>query len=79
MLQIAIVVWLTMGILGYMMMRQGFLVNFEREGHGKSKAWRSFDMYIGFFSVLLGPIFIIISLGTVGKKAFQKRPNKGTE
>jgi hypothetical protein len=58
------------------MMRQGFLVRFERKGYGKDEVWGVMERVIGVLFYVMGPFGPIISLCVVGRDAFRKRPNK---
>lgn len=67
------VVWLVGGVLGYMMMRQGFLVKFEY-CLGKDIAWEPFHVILGFFSALFaGPLFMLIALLICGRDCCRHR------
>lgn len=70
---ICVIVWELLGFVGYMMMRQGFLVEFE-DSLGKQGAWgmREIGPGIILFPVI-GPGFIVAALCVQGKVCFKKR------
>lgn len=65
-------IWLFLGLCGYFMMRQGFLVSFERV-LGKKATWGYWDVILGLIYTLYGPFVIIHALSMDGKKCFQRR------
>ena len=68
-----IVVWLLLGVVGYFLMRQGFLVQFE-SALGEKWAWDSKDIILGIVSIVFGgPIFIIMAFSVQGKRCVKKR------
>ena len=74
MIYAGITIWLALGVVGYLMMRQGFLVSYERI-LGKEKAWDWSDK-IGIIFSIMGPIFILIAILVKGKSCFKKRTHK---
>ncbi len=68
-----IILWIALGVVGYFMMRQGFLVEFEEKGVGKNVVWPWFMVLLGISSIALGPIFITMALEVQGRNCFRKR------
>ena len=67
------IVWWIGGLVGYLMIRQGFLVSFE-SALGKREAWDVSSVVFGIFSaIILGPLFIIVALVVKGRNCFGSR------
>ena len=69
---IAICCWWLFGICGYFMMRQGSLVEFEKE-LGKKGAWDIWDILLAAMYTLYGPMAILYAFCVYGKSCFRKR------
>ena len=69
---IYITIWLLLGIVGYFMMRQGFLVAFEK-GLGKRESWSFGEMSLGILCISYGVFNIFLALAICGKDCFLKR------
>ncbi len=68
-----IVGWLLLGTIGYFLMRQGFLVDFE-DALGERGAWGPDMILLGIVSVvLLGPLFILMAFIIKGKNCIKRR------
>ncbi len=66
-------IWWGLGFIGYMMMRQGFLVHFEPL-LGKKRAWGITEIAAGILGMAAGgPLFILGALMVKGKYCFGKR------
>ncbi len=64
------------GTLGYMLMRQGFLVDFEGV-LGKRNVWQKADVFSGIVSGLAaGWVFVLIAFFVKGKFCLKRRPSK---
>ena len=69
----AVISWLLAGLAGFVMMRQGFLVDFEKS-LGKEVAWDVSCIVTGVLGILAGPFFMLIALLVKGGLCFRKRP-----
>ena len=67
-----VIIWLFLGICGYLMLRQGSLVSFE-SALGKRESWGYMDIALGIPYILVGPIFIIQALALEGRNCFHRR------
>lgn len=65
-------IWLLLGICGYFMMRQGFLVAFEG-CLGKRGAWGFCEMCLGIICLSWGILNIFLALSICGMDCFRKR------
>lgn len=74
----AFAVWLSFGFVGYIIMRQGFLVEFE-ESMGKALAWTTDDMVHGFCWTAGGPVFLMVAIMVCGKSCFKRRAGKANK
>lgn len=66
------VLWLLLGVCGYLMLRQGFLVAFEAS-IGKLGAWDAPVVIVGLIGILYGPMMIVWALLICGRDCFRKR------
>ncbi len=71
------VVWLAFGVVGYMLMRQGSLVDYE-QSLGKKRAWSGANAFLGILGCLYGPVFILMAVKIYGRSCVKKR-NEQTE
>ena len=70
---ILIAAWWLFGGIGYFLLRQGFLVEFE-QCLGTKKAWGNDDaLQAIFFALTCGPLFIVIAFSVEGKFCLKKR------
>ena len=58
-------IWLFLGIVGYFLMRQGFLVDIGE--------WPLLAKIGGFVCIFFGPLFVIAALIVNKKNCFRKR------
>ncbi len=68
-------IWSGLGLVGYFLMRQGFLVSYEAV-LGKEKAWDWFDVILGIPLVMTGPLAIMVALIVKGDSCFERRQNE---
>ena len=67
-------IWFGLGVVGYFLMRQGFLVDYENV-LGKDEAWGWAEVVLGILLVVAGPLAIFIALALKGNSCFKKRPS----
>ncbi len=72
MLILYLLLWLLGGVVGYFLMRQAFLVDFE-DVLGKTRAWGVPEILSGILSVFMGPLFILVAFIVKGMSCFEKR------
>ena len=72
MIVMGIILWLAAGAIGWWLMRQGFLVDFE-SSLGKKRAWGIKENVAGFFFALLGPVAILAAFFVTGTSCLKKR------
>ncbi|KKL25485.1 hypothetical protein LCGC14_2404840 [marine sediment metagenome] len=73
MIYVLITAWLLMGAIGHMLMRQGFLVDFE-SSLGRKRAWDTKDNIVSIIGISSGPIAILMAFLVTGKRCLRKRP-----
>ncbi len=69
---ILIALWITSGIVGYFLMRQGFLVDHELS-LGKKRAWRKRNIAVGMLGSLYGPVFLLMAFMIKGASCLKRR------
>lgn len=67
-----IAIWLILGLCGYFMLRQGFLVAFE-SCLGKEEAWDKDTKRLSMVAIITRPIAMMYAVVICGGDCFHKR------
>lgn len=73
MIYLILALWWIGGAIGYFLMRQGFLVTFERP-LGKKQAWGVAEIVMGIVAgVIVGWLFVPMAFAVKGRDCIRKR------